>query len=98
MEFLRLGDMTLFICFVQSSLLLPTTSAFWKPERESARVGAEEQNVSVGRTTGFTESGKRELSLLCSSRWSASEEQLALTSCVFGAKPEVEEVLGFKQI
>lgn len=29
MEFLWLGNMTLFICFVQSSLLLPTTSPFW---------------------------------------------------------------------
>lgn len=29
MKFLRLGDMTLFICFVRSSLFLPTTSSFW---------------------------------------------------------------------
>ena len=29
MEFLRPGDMTLFICFVRFSLLLPTTSPFW---------------------------------------------------------------------
>lgn len=29
MEFLWLGDMTLFICFVRSSLFLPTTSPFW---------------------------------------------------------------------
>lgn len=49
MEFLRPGDMTLFICFVRFSLLLPTTSPFWN-QCVCARVGAAEQNVSVARS------------------------------------------------
>lgn len=59
MEFLWPGDMTLFICFVQSSLFLPTTSPFWN--QLCARVEAEEQNVSVAqsqRALGFSENNR----------------------------------------
>lgn len=81
--------MTLFICFVQSSLLLPTTSPFWNQRVHGSRQLGE-QNVSVAqsqrRALGFSareqqahrgEREREQLSPHCSSRWSASEEQLS---------------------
>lgn len=69
MEFLWLGDITLFICFERSSLLASHYLSFL--ESVCARVEAEEQNVSVAQENNkLIEDIGGELSLHCSSRWS----------------------------
>lgn len=81
MEFLRLGDMTLFICFVQSSLLLPTTSPFWNQCVHGSRLGnrmflwhSHSELWASARTTGsYRRAEQGGLWLHCPSRWSSSE-------------------------